>query len=51
MDSAGLAEAERALAPLVAPLCRDPVAVSDVTLFGEWQGGRFHQISRYALSG
>lgn len=46
-----LAEVKTMLDPLTASLCTDPVSVRDVALLGEVDGGNFHLIQRFALTG
>lgn len=46
-----LAEVLASLDPVLAPLCREPVAVREVCLCGEATDGRFHIVRRFPLRG
>ncbi len=45
------AEAEAVLTPLLADVLPRPFVIADLTLAGEDADGRFHELSRHALSG
>jgi hypothetical protein len=50
LDAAGLAEAEAALARVVAPFCAEPFLVEDICLFGDpGPEGAFSIIERFPL--
>ena len=51
LDAATQEDAFKILDPMVAAFCQDPMPVKDIVLFGEVNGGQFHQIARYALTG
>lgn len=51
LAEAELAEVKTVLDPLTAPLCTDPMPVRDVGFLGEVDGGNFHMIQRFALTG
>lgn len=51
LDKATIEAAQLALAPMLAPLPLSPYTIQSLTLLGEGETGRFHQISRHALTG
>lgn len=51
LEDAELAATKSELEPLTAPLCQGPMPVVDIALLGEVDGGRFHVIHRYPLTG
>ena len=51
LTAAELAAVEAALAPRLAPILPAPFAIDALTLVGEDGDGRFHQVSRVALTG
>ncbi|MEM7057808.1 MAG: DUF1045 domain-containing protein [Pseudomonadota bacterium] len=51
LDDAEIPPTQEMLADLTAHLCQAPMPVDDIALLGEVDGGHFHLIHRYALTG